>query len=175
MHMFDKVRIKSKSSSIGKADQARASFSWFSLPSFSLTFGGLVAKSCLTLATPWTGAHKAPLFRGFPRQEYWSGLSFLSPGDLPNSGTEPTFPMSPALQADSLSAEPSGRPDVKDWPLPGDYREQHGYRKRVFSSWFWLSFRCRVIYQRLTSAVRLGIPGPTQTPQKRNGGTGCTS
>ena len=36
---------------------------------------------------------------GFPRQEYWSGLPFSSPGDLPNSGAEPT---SPALQADSL-------------------------------------------------------------------------
>ena len=42
--------------------------------------GGLVAKSCLTLATPWTVAHQAPLSMGFSRQEYWSGLPFPSPG-----------------------------------------------------------------------------------------------
>ena len=41
---------------------------------------GLLAKSCLTLATPWTAAHQAPLFIGFSRQEYWSGLPFPSPG-----------------------------------------------------------------------------------------------
>ena len=40
---------------------------------------GLVTKSCSTLATPWTVAHKAPLSTGFSRQEYWSGLSFPSP------------------------------------------------------------------------------------------------
>ena len=40
---------------------------------------GLVTKSCPTLATPLTVIHKAPLFMGFPRQEYWSGLPFLSP------------------------------------------------------------------------------------------------
>ena len=46
----------------------------------------LVAKSCLTLATPWTVAHQAPLSVGFPRQEYWSGLPFSSPADLPDPG-----------------------------------------------------------------------------------------
>ena len=50
-------------------------------------------------ATPWTVAHQAPLSMGFPRQEYWSGLSFPSPRDPPNPGIEP---MSPALQVDSL-------------------------------------------------------------------------
>ena len=38
--------------------------------------------------TPWTVAHQAPLSVGFPRQEYWSGLPFPSPGDLPHPGTE---------------------------------------------------------------------------------------
>ena len=42
--------------------------------------------------TQWTAAHQAPLSMGFPRQEYWSGLPFPSPGDLPNPGIEPTFP-----------------------------------------------------------------------------------
>ena len=64
--------------------------------------GGLVAKSCLTLATPWTVACQAPLSVGFSRQEYWRGLSFPSPGDLPDPGIEPR---SPALQADSLPTE----------------------------------------------------------------------
>ena len=61
-----------------------------------------------SFATPWTVAHPAPLSMGFPRQEYWSGLPFPSPGDHPNPGTEPR---SPALQADSLLlSEPPGEP-----------------------------------------------------------------
>ena len=70
-------------------------------------FGGLVAKSCQTLCDPWTVAHQAPLSLGLPRQEYWSGLPFPSPGDLPNSGIEPT---SPALAGRSFTAEPAGKP-----------------------------------------------------------------
>ena len=51
--------------------------------------GGLIAKSCLTLAIPRTVARQAPLSMGFPKQKYWSRLSFPSPGDLPDSDTEP--------------------------------------------------------------------------------------
>ena len=51
------------------------------------------------LATPWTVADQAPPSMGFSRQEYWSGLPFPSPEDLPDPGIEPG---SPALQADSL-------------------------------------------------------------------------
>ena len=54
--------------------------------------GGLVAKSCLTLVTPWTIACQAPLSMGFPRQEYWSGLPFLSPVDLPDPGIKSVSP-----------------------------------------------------------------------------------
>ena len=54
--------------------------------------GGLVAKSCLTLPAPWTVACQTPLSMGFPRQEYWSGLPFPSPGDLPNPGIKPASP-----------------------------------------------------------------------------------
>ena len=61
--------------------------------------GGLVAKSCLNLATPWTIACQAPLSMGFSRHEYWSRLPFPSAGDLPDPGIKPK---SPALQADSL-------------------------------------------------------------------------
>ena len=49
--------------------------------------------------TPWTVARQAPLSMEFSRQDYWSGLPFPSPGDLPDPGIEPG---SPALQADSL-------------------------------------------------------------------------
>ena len=63
--------------------------------------GGLVTKSWLTLATPWTVAPQAPLSMGFSRQEYWSGLPFPSPGDLPDSEIEPT---SPTLQMVSCIA-----------------------------------------------------------------------
>ena len=63
---------------------------------------GLVAKSYPTLATPWTVACQAPLSMGFSQQEYWSGLPFPSPEDLPNPGIEPG---SPALQAKSSPIE----------------------------------------------------------------------
>ena len=52
----------------------------------------LVAKSCWLLVIPWTVACQAPLFMGFPRQEYWSRLPFSSSGDLPNQGIEPKSP-----------------------------------------------------------------------------------
>ena len=61
-------------------------------------------------ATPWTVAHQAPPSMGFSRQEYWSGLPFPSPGDLPDPGTEPR---SPTLQADALTSEPPGKPYMK--------------------------------------------------------------
>ena len=56
-------------------------------------------------ATPWTVTYQAPPSMGFSRQEYWSGLPFPSPGDLPDPGIEPGCP---ALQADALTSEPPG-------------------------------------------------------------------
>jgi len=56
-------------------------------------------------ATPWTVAYQASPSMGFSRQEYWSGLPFPSPGDLPNPGIEPR---SPTLEADALTSEPPG-------------------------------------------------------------------
>ena len=61
-------------------------------------------------ATPWTTAYQAPPSTGFSKQEYWSGLPFPSPGDLPNPGIEPGFP---AFQADALTSEPPGKPHPK--------------------------------------------------------------
>ena len=56
--------------------------------------------------TPWTVAYQAPPSMGFSRRDYWSGLLFPSPGDLPDPGIKPG---SPALQGDSLPFEPPGK------------------------------------------------------------------
>ena len=56
--------------------------------------------------TPRTVALQVPLFIGFSGKEYWNGLPFPSPGDLPDPGIKP---VSPALQEDSLLLEPSGK------------------------------------------------------------------
>ena len=64
--------------------------------------------SCVPVfETLWAMAHQTPLSMGFSRQEYWSGLPCLPPGELPDPGIEPR---SPILQADSLPAEPQGKP-----------------------------------------------------------------
>ena len=57
--------------------------------------------------TSWTVAYQASTSMGFSRQEYWSGLPFPSPGDLPYSGIEPR---SPTLEADALTSESLGKP-----------------------------------------------------------------
>ena len=84
-------------------------------------------------ATPGTVAYQAPPSMGFSRQEYWSGLPFPSPGDLPNPGIEAR---SPSLQADTLLSEPPGKPYVainilnqiegRKSTIPKCYLEQRG-------------------------------------------------
>ena len=71
-----------------------------------------------SFVTPWTVAHQAPLSSGFPRQEYWSGLPFPFPGDLPDLGIEPVFP---ALAGRFCTTEPPGTPTslVVIYPLTG--------------------------------------------------------
>ena len=77
--------------------------------------------SCVWLfVTPWTVARQAPLFMGFSRQEYWSGLPFPSPGDLPDLGIEPGFP---AWQADSLLSQPPAK--ANSIPYPSLRQEAH--------------------------------------------------
>ena len=63
----------------------------------------LVAQSCVTVCDPVNCSPQAPPSMGFSRQEYWSGLPFPSPGDLPNPGMQPR---SVALQVNSVSSEP---------------------------------------------------------------------
>ena len=70
-------------------------------------------------ATPWTVAYQAPQSVEFSRKEYWSGLPFPSPGDLPNPGIKSG---SPALQADALPSEPPGDPGS----IPGSGRSPGG-------------------------------------------------
>ena len=76
-------------------------------PELEYRYCSVVAKLYMTLVTPWTVTRQAPLSMGSPRQEYWSGLLFPSPENLPNPGIKSR---SPALQADSLPSEPPGKP-----------------------------------------------------------------
>ena len=89
-------------------------------------------------ATLWTAAHQAPLSMGFSRQEYWSGLPFPSPGDLPNPGIKPR---SPALQADTLTSEPPGKPSWTEEPGILQFTES----QRVGHDWAtFTSFLCTI-------------------------------
>ena len=63
-----------------------------------------------SFVTAWTVAHQAPLHMGFSREEYWSGLPFSSPGDLPDPGIKPMSPVSPALAGRFFTTEPPGKP-----------------------------------------------------------------
>ena len=67
----------------------------------------LVAVMSDSFATPWAVACQVPLSMGFPRQEYWRGLPFASPGDLPNPRMSP---VSPALAGGFFTVEPPGKP-----------------------------------------------------------------
>ena len=74
----------------------------------TLNVKGAVTQSCPIHCDPWTVAYQASPSMGFSRQEYWSGLPFPSPGDLPDPGIEPR---SPALEAGALTSEPPGKPN----------------------------------------------------------------
>ena len=68
-------------------------------------------------ATPWTAAQQAPLSMGFSRQEYWTGLPFPSPRDLPDPGIEFRSPVSPALAGGFFTTEP-----LTNWSLPTKFK-----------------------------------------------------
>ena len=73
-------------------------------------FSCMCAQSCLLFSTLRTVAHQAPLFMEFSRQEYWSGLPFPSPGDLPDPRIKPMSPAFPALAGRFFSTTPPGKP-----------------------------------------------------------------
>ena len=85
---------------------------------FSLKVKLKVLSRVQLFATLWTIAHQASLSMGFPRQEYWTGLPFPSPGDLPNPGIEH---VSSALVGGFFTTEPPGKPEapflgIWNWP-----------------------------------------------------------
>ena len=95
-------------------------------------------------ATLWTVARQAPLSRGFSRQDYWSGLSCPSPGDLPDPGVEPSLLGPLHWQAGSLALQPPGKPRVwgafgviiyKVGPPRAKWRETCS-RPQVLRSWW---------------------------------------
>ena len=75
--------------------------------------------------TPWTATCQAPLSMGFIQQVYWSGLPFLSPGDLLDPGIEPP---SPALTGGFFTTEPAGKP-------VDNTRETHTHTHTKRSTW----------------------------------------
>ena len=82
-------------------------------------------------AIPWTVAYQAPPSMGFPRQEYWSGLPFPSPEYLPNPGIEPR---SPAMEADALTSEPPGKPNIQYSFVNYSYNAVHYIPEFIFNS-----------------------------------------
>ena len=72
---------------------------------YTVNVGNLFSHSVVPLVTPWTVSRQVPLSMGFPRQECCSGLPFSFSGDLPNRGTEPTAPVSPALSGEFFTTE----------------------------------------------------------------------
>ena len=79
-------------------------------------------------ATPWTVACQAPLSMRFPRQEYWSRLPFLSPGDLPDPGIEPVSLMSPALAGGFSTTSTTW--DALDKPRQCIKKQRHHFAKK---------------------------------------------
>ena len=88
--------------------------------------------SVLVFATLWTVAHQAPLCMGFPKQEYWSGLPFPPPGDLPNPETEAT---SLTLAGRFFTIEPTGKP-MCVWCMHVCVYIFFGYAVCLMGSWF---------------------------------------
>ena len=83
--------------------------------------GGLVPKSSPALGTQWAVAHQALLSVGFPRQEYWSGLPFPPPGDLPDAGIKPkSLLASSALAGGFFMTVPFGKPYVLSLSVGSD-------------------------------------------------------
>ena len=90
---------------------------WVCFPSLCVCAQSL--SHVLLFVIPWTKAHQAPLPMGFSLQEYWRGLPFSPPGDLPDPGIEPMSPASPALAGGFFTTEPLGRPFLSlcYWPI----------------------------------------------------------
>ena len=86
-------------------------------------------------ATPRTVACQAPPSMGFSRQNYWSGLPFPSPGDIPNPGIKPG---SPSLQTGALPSEPPGKPLLMEVLINYYYPHLKEKESQLDSWWDWL-------------------------------------
>ena len=91
-----------------------------------------VAQSVRLFVTPWTVAQQGPLSMGFSRQEYWSGLPWPPPGDLPNPGIKPKCL---ALQADSLLSEPPGKHLEEKWQRTKYMRDENARQLIINHTW----------------------------------------
>ena len=93
------------------------------------------------LATLWTVANQAPLFMGFFSQEYWSGLSFLPPGDLPDPGIEPVSPASPTLADGFLTTVPPGKPQnshLHNHKMKYIFPQKRSQKEKKMLVFYWL-------------------------------------
>ena len=108
-----------------------------------LTWG--VLSRVLLFVTPRTIARQAPLFMGFPRQEYWSRLPFASPGDLPHPGIKTSFP---ALAGEFFTIKPCLTPKIRSMASeirirvllsPWEFGDPEGYMQST--SWEMLGWR----------------------------------
>ena len=125
--------------------------------------------SCVQLfATLWIVAHQPPLCTGFPRQEYWSGLLFLPPGDLPDPGIEPASLRSPAWAAriftTSTTGETHSHTELK-WLRTGlDFVTPKSWLSALVSSFF-LQILPRHKVQLKASLFQEAFPAGTSSPQ----------
>ena len=126
---------------------------------FTMPRTRIVSVSCSVIVRlfeiPWTIACQAPFSIGFPRQEHWSGLSFLSPGDLPNPGIEPR---SPALQVNSLRPKPPSKTQ-EGLDVLGLVREEGELQDlaRVFQKKLTLDWILRVLFRSLEYKIEQGM------------------
>ena len=116
------------------------------------------------LVTAWTAAYQAPPSMGFSRQEYWSGLPFPSPGDLPNPGIKPR---SPTLQVDSWLAEPRGKPPFTYKKLIMSMR--NFFEKHIFLSHTSFPGGSEVKASAWNAGDPGSIPGSGRAPGEGNG------
>ena len=94
-----------------------------------------------SFATPWTIPLQAPLSMGFSRQDYWSGLPFPSPGDIPDPSIKP---VSPALTGKFFTTEPLGKPiDVLSYRLKIYVHIWHS----------WAKYPNKIVYRSLLTSL----------------------
>ena len=117
-----------------------------------------VTQSCPTLCGSVRIAYQAPSSMGFSRQEYWSGLQFPSPGDLPNPGIKPGYP---SLEADALTSEPPG----KIWYLK-DWLNRKSLNS--YASIWWTLVSCYSEESTCNVGLAVSIPGSERSPGEGN-------